>query len=208
MYDDALKKRFDFDEADLELNRNGSLSARQVARLQKEARAWNLNSAIVSLLCLGVAVVLPLIFVSTMISAPSLRSDSDFTISIIIMSCIWVLSWGSVGLWPIVRMFLKPNYPVKKVEGPVYILKEPHLDSRDNASYTYSLVMGEVNFDVGSDLADYLKQGDVYAIYYVITAKARRYQTYSTPTVRKIVSLEKLADAAPPQPFRAGRPSS
>ena len=43
MYDDALKKRFDFDGADLELNRNGSLSTRQVARLQKGARAGNLK---------------------------------------------------------------------------------------------------------------------------------------------------------------------
>ena len=202
MYDDALEKRFDFDDAELELNRNGSLSARQVARLQKEARAGNVISAIQGLLCLGVAVFPPLIFVFVMIVDPSSKSDGFMIPFSIIFSCLWVPSWGIAGLWLILRMFLKPNYPVTKAEGPVDILKDTHLDARDNASYTYNLGVGEVYFfGVGSDIADYVKQDDVYAIYYVITAKERRYRYHSDPPVRKIMSLEKLANADEPRPF-------
>jgi hypothetical protein len=203
MFDTDLMQRFNFNQADLELNRNGSLSPGQLARVRKDTMARFGAGRLVGLLLVAVGVVPAVVWALVLIAQPQTRSSSTGWLMWLIFSIILLLAFGGSGLYVLLSNRPKRNYPVKKVEGPVWTMKDSQLDRQDNASYTYRWLVGEagqkvVEFPIGPELSECVREGDVYAIYYVIISEEEQFQRGYVPPVRQIVSLEKLADRQPP----------
>jgi hypothetical protein len=67
----------------------------------------------------------------------------------------------------------KTDSDLKSVEGKVNIIKEENFNATTKRNETdYELHIGGVTFDVDSDLADIMIQGDTYAIYYMEETKS------------------------------------
>ena len=170
MSDPQLMSLFDFDESELYANRNGRLSERQKTRLaQAESSSKGCNGILGAFLML-----VALIGLAIAVSAGPAAFREDRTAAIMLglgFGCFWPLVWGSFGLSSIRRVFAKMEVTVKKAEGSINIVREPH--SRYNSSTKmrteetiYELHIGGRTFEVGSSLADVMMQGSVYAVYY------------------------------------------
>ncbi len=175
MSDEQLKKYFEFDEGDLNANRNGYLTPKQQTRLAKEAKAQAGCSLFLGIILLGVAVVPILILYFS-------GAFAFFGVAGLAW-LIWPIVWGAIAFFIIRGSFSKPNLMVQKAEGPINIVKtESYNSSTHTTSEDYEMHVGGQTFDVDSDLADYMMQGDTYAIYY-------------TEDPREIISVEQLAKA-------------
>jgi hypothetical protein len=173
--DQQLRKYFEFDEGDLNANRNGYLTPKQQTRLAKEAKAQAGCSLFLGILLLGVAVVPILILYFSGAFA--------FFGAAGLVWLIWPIAWGTVAFFRIRGSLSKPNIAVQKAEGPINIVKtESYSSSTHTTSVDYELHVGGQTFDVDSDLADYMMQGDIYAIHY-------------TQDPREIISVEQLTKA-------------
>ncbi|MBI5034513.1 MAG: hypothetical protein HZB51_28655 [Chloroflexi bacterium] len=170
MQDEQLMKLFDFDRGELQVNRRGSLSEKQKKRLaQREAGAKGC-SIVLGVFLLGVA----LIGVVIAVSAVPAFATFDRTAALLFggaFGVIWPLVWGTIGLVSMRRAFAKVTVQVKKVEGPINIVKaiRESYDSSNNTHSTYNvyeLRVGGRMFEVEPETANVMMQGDVYAVYY------------------------------------------
>lgn len=175
MNDEQLKKYFEFDEGDLNANRNGYLTPKQQTRLAKEAKSQEGCSLFLGILLLFVAVVpILILYFSGAFAFFGLAG---------LAWLIWPIVWGAVAFFLIRGAFSKPNLAVQKAEGPINIVKtESYSTQTHTTSHHYELHVGGQEFEVDSVLADYMMQGDVYAIYY-------------TENPEEIISVEQLAKA-------------
>jgi hypothetical protein len=146
MQDQKLQDYFEFDEDDLQANRNGNLSEKQKKELSsdKSFTIQRRRRAAAIFLALGIFLWLILagllIFKGTGYLAQNARSSST----------------------------VQENYLLKKVEGPVNIIQAER-EIAGNASrhhFVHELHLGGVTFDVLPDLPNIMMQGDVYAAYY------------------------------------------
>jgi hypothetical protein len=62
--------------------------------------------------------------------------------------------------------FIRQKYLLKKVEGPVNILKEQRQGTDGHHFTHYELHVGGKTFRAASELGDVLMQGEPYAVYY------------------------------------------
>ncbi len=173
MSDEQLKKYFEFDEGDLNANRNGYLTPNQQMRLAKQAHRG--CYVFIGILLLGVAVapILILFFSGTFAIFP--KAGYSWL--------SWPVIWGAIAIYMIRRAFSKRNLAVQKAEGPINIVKTESDDSStDTTSEDYEMHVGGEEFEVDSDLVDFMRQGDVYAIYYI-------------QNPQQIISVEQLAKA-------------
>jgi membrane protein implicated in regulation of membrane protease activity len=158
MEDALLRKYFEFDEADLLANRSGVLTGRQRTRLIENAR-FTRNIFLVAgsvVLCIGVLPSLILWLV---------KAEWMFWV---IWSIVWIPLWSFFGV-KVIRMG-KPqrNLTVKKAEGKVNIVREESYNTAmKQTEDDYELHIDGKTFDVDSELANVIVQGDHYAIYYV-----------------------------------------
>ena len=170
MKPEELMKHFNFDESELDINRNGQLSKKQRGRLDKmELNAKKLSlfgsagNSFMALMGLSVAVW----FMATN------NSGLDFgTICFgSIFGIFWPLLWGAAGFAGIRRAFTKVEATVKKAEGAVIIEKtirssydsDSHVTTRKNV---YELRIGGYTFIVNPVLQNHMKPGDSYAVYF------------------------------------------
>jgi hypothetical protein len=166
--DELLRKLFEFDEADLFANRNGTLTPRQQARMAVEEKVWDIMDLIGGSILIIVAILPPIII--GIEAAPCFSNFcSDWPLSGRIfltgMVLIWPLLWGYWGFRVIYKAFSTHRSPsLKKAEGPVNIIKV--VDSQGEGE-DYELHIGGKKFDCDSELADIMQQGDIYAIYYL-----------------------------------------
>ncbi len=158
-----LEQYFKFDDADLAANRMGQVTPKQVARMTQEVKTSRTGGLIFGSLLMIVA-ILPALLTAGAVQQMGI-------VFILPWTCIWLPIWGAIGYALIRGAFKKHVVTLQKVEGPINIIKTVS-ESTDNdgmhhTSYEYELHVGGKEFDVESDLANYMMQGDTYAIYYV-----------------------------------------
>ena len=171
MDDKALQEYFFFDEADLNDNRSGRLSEKQLKKLKDDDKGASRFVIIAMLVLFGIAAIFPIIY-------------KAITFAVI----IWVVIWGGLGLYCLYCILfpaaISPSKIVlKKAEGPVKFVA---MDSSNNSEIEYDLRIGKVKLEVVSnDCTEIMKKGDVYAVYYYDTKDG---------TGNHVTSLEWLAD--------------
>lgn len=170
MGDQQLMKHFDFDESELQANRNGRLSEKQKARLQKQETRKKRGSLALGAFYLFIAILGPVIAVDTYFPVGS--EEPGMVISFaILFGLVWPLIWGAIGSIIVRRALEKMEVKVKKTEGPINIVKaireEYNPSTEMHSEYSvYELRVGKRVFDGESEITDVMMQGDVYAVYY------------------------------------------
>jgi hypothetical protein len=186
MADDQLMQYFKFNESDLYANRNGYLSEAQTKKLNSR------QTGAIQEKRLAVMIAFPLGLVLLGWMGFSIFKDlrpggvfgTNDVVSILLQgSCGGLLLLASAYIFKISR--IKQKYLLKKVEGPINIIKGSHV--LDGHSYIdYELHVGGEKFKVVSDLGDRMIQGDTYAIYYSVG---------SVSNLREILSVEFISKA-------------
>jgi hypothetical protein len=171
MAGEQLMTYFKFSEADLAANKQGQFTDSQKARLVKEDRSDRTGSIIWG----GLLLLIGLIGIVIAVAAGIADPDWGFRIG---FGCgfgvIWPLVWGGIGVMLMNRAFAKFSVQLLRAEGPVNIVKaERSSTSTDSDGFSHTthywvteLHIGGKSFDVTSDLADIMMQGDTYAIYH------------------------------------------
>ena len=163
MADQQLMEYFEFDEADLFANRSDQFTEKQKARLVKadsSQKQFNLIAGIV-LLVVGAAGLVAAIVALTRIQI------LEFRIGLRLAGIIWAFIWARIGVRAMRGTGAKFQAKLKKAEGPINIVKEKNFDGHAT-NIDYELHVGGKEFNVDSDLADIMMQGDVHAIYYTL----------------------------------------
>ncbi|HVN15074.1 MAG TPA: hypothetical protein VMT73_04985 [Anaerolineales bacterium] len=171
MFDQQLMGYFNFDQTDLQANRNGQYTEKQKARLLKEDKRDRIGSVLGG----GFLLLIGLVGLAIAIAAGIADPDWGFRIGFGFgFGCVWPLVWGGLGISIMSRGFSKFQVKLMRAMGPVNILKvertSSHTDS-DGFTHTshyfvYELHVGGKSFDVKDELADIIMQGDTYAFYY------------------------------------------
>ena len=171
MLDQQIMNYFKFDQSDLQANRNGQFTEKQKARLVKEDKSDKTGSLVWG----GILLLIAAIGLTIAIVAGIADSDWGFRIGFGLgFGCIWPLVWGGLGVSIMSRAFSKFQVKLERVVGPVNIVKvERTSTSTDSDGFSHTshyyvdeLHVGAQTFQVTSDLAGIMMQGDVYAIYY------------------------------------------
>jgi hypothetical protein len=178
MDEDMLGQKLHFDDADLADNRSGFLSPKQERRLAKQARIDGIPGVGCGLIFFGIASIFPIVFTPMIIS---LKDQILSVVGISLGVIVWGLVWGLVGFGMIQSAFGKPDFTLARVEGPVKIvgLARRSGGEKPRNIIEHELHVGEVTFSIEGDIADLIRQGASYAIYYLESSK-------------RIVSLERL----------------
>ena len=175
MNEKKLREYFDFDEADLEANRKGVLSARQ----KKHVAAKNKSSGIFGW---GVASILFLVAgIGIFAALSAILNSTDWVERLIfgaVFGIIWPLIWGGIGYGLIQSSRPKTNYRVKAERGPLKLVKH---EAPDSVAY-YELQVGSRSAEMDQDPTGIIAEGEPYALYYVEITK-------------EMVSLERISKA-------------
>ncbi len=165
MDNQKLKEYFNFDEGDLNLNRNGSLTEKQKIRLiaeLKSARAKKMRWAyfIFFLAAIGLVIGIGIWF----IPATGLGLRIGFTIG---FGVVWTVIYGVIGM-----IFLPPSaytdLELANETGRVNIVKAQSYNSNTHTTNArYDLYIGNRRFVVDSRVGNVLIQGDEYTVYYL-----------------------------------------
>ncbi|MDD2921206.1 MAG: hypothetical protein PHQ36_02875 [Anaerolineales bacterium] len=170
MNSETLTQLFDFDQSELNANRNGLISEKQKLRLKRNERSQRGWFAVLGVFLAIMALVGVRVAVATTLT--NFQDDRGGTIAMICaFGILWPLVWGSIGFFSIRRAVTKTEFKLKKTEGPVNIIKviRDEYDSSSNLTHqknAYQLRVGRRAFDVNWQLAGMMMQGDVYAVYY------------------------------------------
>jgi hypothetical protein len=166
MIDPVLQKRFDFNESDLNANRAGRLSQRQVDKRVtafKKAKPFRIGCGLGLML---IATIFPIVF------GPMMWEMRDSWGVLLGLGCgvsVWALTWGAFGVGFIAGAFKPPSFQLASVSGPVNLVGVTRTTGGENpTTYTaYELRVGKSKFDVDSALGNEIMQGDTYAIYHI-----------------------------------------
>ena len=190
MFDQRLMNLFQFDEGELNANRQGWLSDRQKERLQIKESGAKIGSFFLG----GVFMLSSLAGVGLGVYAMAV--DYGLVFRIIMVSafgCFWTLIWGAAGVMTLSRAFTKMEVKVGKAEGPINIVKVIRREYNSSTeTYTdrsvHELLVGGRSFEVRSILPEVMKQGDVYAVYFAeFNLKEKR---------KEVLSAEWIAPAS------------
>ncbi len=164
MDDQKLKDYFKFTEADLAANRNGTFSQAQQQRLfgrQGQAiREKQIAVAIALPLSLAMLGLMGyLIYRSTVLG---LKTDSTYPFFLGLCGFPMLLA----ALYIFRLSFIRQKYLLKKVQGPINIIKEQRTSSDGHPFTHYELHVGGKTFRADSAMGDVMLQGEPYAVYY------------------------------------------
>ncbi len=156
MADQELMKYFGFDESDLNINRNGSLSPKQNSRLIQNDRSSRKKFLVMGLV-FAALVVLPTLILWLL---DKLKSVGWF-------SLFWLIPCGLLAFFLIRAGLKSTSYTVKMVEGPVKITEGGSYNDPDGDVY-FELRVGKKRFGIGPELANLMKkdEGNIFAVYY------------------------------------------
>ncbi len=165
MIDTQMMNYFKFDQNDLYANQQGQFSASQQARLvqeDKSSRKWGRVAGIV-LLLIGLGGL------TAAVAAGIATPDWGFRIGFGLgFGCIWPLVWGGIGFLLLKGSFDKHDFKLARVQGTANIVRGESYNSDTHSTHVYyELHIGGKQFDVESDSADVIMQGQEYVIYYV-----------------------------------------
>ncbi len=158
MTDTELMRYFDFDNADLEANRNGQLSEKQRARLQGERRRFT-NSARV----LGVIIGAGSLAILGLIVALGLLDQSLFLEIVIPLMCIAPLGFAAYLMSG--KYEIAP-FAVKRLEGPVHLRPSAKASPLGTGARRYALTVDGHSFTVKPELQRVIRDGERYRVYY------------------------------------------
>lgn len=172
MIDVSLMNILQFDETELQLNKNGLVSEKQKQRLQikesgSKAGALFLGSIMMLSALVGIGL-------GAATGFGWLVPEGGLVFRIImvgVFGCFWTLIWGAAGVMTLFRAFAKMTVKVGKAEGPINIIKvvrrEYNSSTETYSDYSvYELLAGRRSFEVRPNLPEAMHQGDVYAVYY------------------------------------------
>jgi hypothetical protein len=171
MTEQPLMNYFKFVNADLQVNRGGQFTEKQIARLVKADKSHKITSMVTGIFMFLVAALGVGIAVSTAMKHPGFGFTSPFGLG---FGVLWPLIWGGLGVIVIRRVFSKFQIKLLKVEGPVNIVRVERSSSSTAADgsnettyyYDYEMHIGTETFVVDDSLAGMMMQGDRYAVYY------------------------------------------
>ncbi len=156
MNDRKIMDYFNFDESDLQANRNGRLTVRQLEDLKTEDASANAFSRNI-----GIALI-----VGSLIGMGILFRKISLDASLFgLAGCLAPILIGAL----FIRLGLKKqNFTLVKAEGRVNWVKErsysPTLKREVSA---YVMHIDEASFEAESEAAGFIMQGDVYSVHYV-----------------------------------------
>jgi hypothetical protein len=158
MQNNSLEAYFNFDPSDLEMNRSGKLSPRQLQHLTKSARGTRIASRIIAVILVAL----------TILSIRDIIVHSTASGPVDIGLFTWALVAGVLAFFFIRRSFEKIyDYQVKKVQGPIHIRAERVSSGSSDQKLDYELHVQNEIFDVDGELTETLQSGDAYTIYYI-----------------------------------------
>ena len=170
MDDQPLKKVYDFDDTDLNANRSGRLTEKQVLKLKKEKTQSKTWGIVLGLGLFAVASIFPLAFFPLTLDSFLKGRILEAGLSLI-GPVIWVVIWGGLGLVLFLGSFSKPQTKIylKSITGPVNLVG---IERRSGGEHPHTYIEHELHirgmeFDVEEEIGGALMQGDVYTIYYV-----------------------------------------
>jgi|CXWL01.1.fsa_nt_gi hypothetical protein len=168
MNDQQLMNLFHFDESELNANRNGTLTARQLEDLKAGDASANLFSRNVGIaLIVGALIGIAILF-------PKLSFDASL---FGLAGCLAPILIGAFFLRIGLR---KSNFTLTKAEGKANIVIEnEHSATLKRRVSKYVLHVGDASFEIEPEAAGVIMQGEKYAVYYV----------YETD---KIISIENI----------------
>lgn len=165
MDNQKLKEYFNFDESDLNVNRNGSLTEKQKTRLTAELKSMRAKKTRWAYLIFFVAAVGLAVGVGVwFVPAAGLGLRIGFTIG---FGIVWTIIYGVIGM-----IFLPPaaytDLELANETGRVNIVRvESHNSRTHTTSSRYDLYIGNRRFVADSRIGNVLIQGDVYTVYYL-----------------------------------------
>jgi hypothetical protein len=166
MFDEQLMKYFKFDEADLQANRSGQLTEKQTTGMAEDDKYNKIFGAIGGIFLFLIAVLGFYVGVSGFSQSYDIRGR----LTAVVLVAAWGGLFGGLCARTMRHAFSKFQVRILKAEGPVNIVKVERTSTRPNGTtsrfYAYEMHIGTGTFDVTSDLAGYMMQGDIYAIYY------------------------------------------
>lgn len=163
-----LMEHFNFDESDLHANRNGRLSVKQLETLEADEASSNAFARNV-----GVALV-----VGSLIGIAILFRKISF--DALLFGLAGCLAPILIGAFAIRLGLKKSSYTLAESEGRVnMVIESSYSPTLRREVSTYVMHIGKAAFEVESEAAGFIMQGDRYAVYYI-------------EETDKILSLEKI----------------
>ncbi len=165
MEDPNLMKYFQFDDADLYANRNGTLTEKQRTRLTAELKSKRTKQTILAYFMFFLALVGVVAAVSVWF-----LPDSDWGLRIgfaIGFGLVWPAAYIFMGL-----VFLPPasymDLELATATGRVNIVRvESHDPETHATSSRYDLYIGSNRFTASGEVGGIMIQGDEYTVYYL-----------------------------------------
>jgi hypothetical protein len=169
MDDQALKKYFEFDEADLAANRNGRLSEKQKQNLihsnKSSKRFWVGCGLGLGVILIAVASIFPIVLIPMGLSRLQ-KHDRHNAMGTFIAVAMWTLVWGGFGVVAIIMGIqngLKDRSKVllKNVAGPINLVGIEKTGEHGHTYIDHELHIGQEEFDVDEEVAGFMMQGDL-----------------------------------------------
>jgi len=180
--DRKLEDYFKFEEADLQANREGHFSTKQMDMLAAMDSSDNIRrkisgvgSLIVALAGLGGAIW---VFVSTEDWISKIMMGIGFGI-------FWPLVWGGIGIYLLRSPGSKRKYKLGQAQGPVSYTR--HINKRTGVKVIgyWLLHVATMRFYMPEGFPKLMSAGDEYQVFY-----------YTRDGLSKIVSVERITPAA------------
>ncbi len=172
MNETRLAKLFQFDQEDLQANRRGDLSDKQLQRYVKGISSDWRFTRLTGFMMVGVGILPALLFGF---------SGRLLPVELLLVWGIWPLGWAILGYQWLRRSYAPKDYSVTRLQGKLEFVEEKVLnpDNRHYSTRAAVRIAGK-EIDVIGDIGHWIVQGDDYAVYYV-------------ENLGEIVSLERAA---------------
>jgi hypothetical protein len=185
MNEQVLKNVFDFDDDDLNANRIGRLSEKQLDRLKQRNQFMKVGGKRAGRYFLGIAAILPLCMVPVGFSTLFVSKDLPHTLEAWGASLLWLLIFGGIALFLRSAANAPSQVLLRTVKGPVKIKAYKEKSSEGRAYTQYQFLIGQNEFVLDDELVGKVKQGEAYAVYFI---------DYQNGTEGIIQSMEKLPE--------------
>lgn len=159
MEDKKLRDFFKFDEADLQANRSGQFSEKQLGMLKQANDEFGRDMR---------RTAIPFVFIAAVGIVAAILGRGMGLLWILIWGVGWTLLWGVIGWGFIEGSFTKRKYNLGYVQGRVKIgLKEGIFNFKARKSQTWGdLAIGNKRFEVKANIGEMFTRGDEYIVYY------------------------------------------
>jgi hypothetical protein len=186
MDEKLLKDVYEFDDEDLNANRSGRLSEKQLERLKQKNQFLKAGGKKAGRYFFGIAAILPLCMVPVGFLTLFISKDWPHTLEAWGASLLWLLIFGGIAIFLGSAGKTKAQVLLRTARGPVEIKKYNEQSSNGKRYIQYQFVVGNYEFVLDDELVGKVKQGESYAVYFI---------DYQDGTEGIIQSMEKLPDA-------------